>query len=347
MIQQNSILYSNPNTLKPLILENFEKSSASSSAKTAKILVNELAVKKNFLLKSRSQKAWTIAKLSVKILFIPMTLLIYIIHRVFSKIAALNVLGNETGTKHINLKEREKLVRLGGQKFFFGFHKKLLLEGMFFPTSCSNAKTKTVLVCTGSHNSYEKSAVPMVSAFKSMGHHVMLFNYEGFGNSEGIASEKGIYRSVEAAYQYLKQEKRCRDENIVAWGYSLGSGAVTDLASKHKIDIVIDRGFSSMSEVVYQEAPRGLKTISRIISLIGAPFNNLKKLKRAKGAILIAQGIDDRMMTKERHGKLLQDAISNNRNAIFMEVNSRHHHTGKVWFEKGEDRVRVEQFLRQ
>lgn len=295
-----------------------------------------------------SEKALVALKLSVKIVFLPITLLAYLIYKFCANCASSHGLGNEATARNINFKNRSQLLSWGGQKILFGFKGEPLLEGMFFQADSSNSNSKTILICAGSHLSYEKYTLPMIKAFKSMGHNVMVFNYEGFGNSEGTISEEGIYRSVEAAYQYLKQEKKCEDKNIVGWGYSLGSAAVSDLASKHKVDIVIDRGFSSMSEVAYHKAPWGLKTIAKIIFLVGARFDNLSKLKKSSGRVLIVQGTRDTTMVEEYHGRLLEKAVCNNQYATFRRINSAHGHGDKeVWLGIGEDRAFVEQFLSQ
>lgn len=302
--------------------------------------VNEIGIKRLKQVQSRCEKVWAALGLCVKILFAPITLLVYCIHKLFSKIASSNGLGTKTQTKQIDLEKRSQLLSLGGENISFGFNKKSLLEGMFFQNDSPCTTPKTILICAGSHQSHEYYTIPMVKALKSLGHHVMVFNYEGFGNSEGIASEQGVYRSAEAAYQYLKQEKNLKDEDIVAWGYSLGSGAVTNLALKHKkISIVLDRAISSMSEAAYQVAPNGLKTIARFIFFIGAHFDNVSKLKKIKGNVFLAQGKDDVTMN------FLQDSILNNPHAIFKKVNSKHIHGDKVWFGEGKDRGAIKGFL--
>ena len=328
-----------------LFVENNEDFEGLKPSKTTNSTIFD--IRKILLVKeiSSPKARWSFVKLSMKILFAPITILAYLINELFSRIAALYGLGSEQEIKNIDLIKRDKLLDVGGEQIFFGFDKKPLLEGMFFQTNSPTANTKTILICAGSRRSYENFTIPMVDAFMSMGHNVMVFNYEGFGKSEGVASEKGVYRSVKTAYQYLVQEKGCQDEDIIAWGYSLGSGAVTKLALKHKINIVLDRGFSSMSEAAYHSAPWGLKNIARFIFTIGANFDNLSKLKKIKGKILIAQGIYDKVMN---HGKYLYDAILKNPDAIYMTVDSWHIHTDdEVWFTKGKDRVFVEDFLNQ
>lgn len=286
---------------------------------------------------------------SVKILFAPITLLVMLIVKSLAMIASSNGLGTDEQVKETDLHKRNKLAAMGGEAISFGLEEQAVLEGMFFRANRApkdNKKSKTILLCTGSHQSYEYYAIPMVRSLLSMGHNVMVFNYEGFGKSCGMASEEGVYRSIDAAYQYLVQEKKCPKESIVAWGYSLGSGAVSELASKHTVDIVIDRGFSTMSEVAYSAAPTGLKTVAKMIFMIGAHFNNLRKLTTAKGRAFIAQGKHDQTMPKEIHGAYLKEVIQSNPQAIYKEVNSAHSHSDEhVWFDAGEDRHQIESFL--
>lgn len=278
-----------------------------------------------------------------KVITIPISILKY----PFSRIAASAGLGLESEIRLLDENRRKILEEMGGESIQFGFDGEARLEGMFFSQQAPLANAKTILLCTGSHQSFEHYAVPMVEALLSMGHHVMAFNYEGYGLSEGIASEQGVYRSVEAAYQYLVQNKNRDDKSIVAWGYSLGSGAVVDLASKHNdIDIVIDRGFSSMSQAAYQQAPKGLKSTAKVIFKVGSHFDNLSKLAQVPGNVFIAQGNRDNGMNYEEHGYPLQQAIRNNPNATFKIVNSAHlHQDNNIWFSRGEDRLAVERYL--
>jgi hypothetical protein len=143
----------------------------------------------------------------------------------------------------------------------------------------------------------------------------------------------------------LKQEKHCSDESIVAWGYSLGSGAVSELAIKHPVDVVIDRGFSSMGAVAYDTAPTGLKTVAKVMFVVGSHFNNCDKLVKAEGSIFVAQGILDTTMKQESHGEKLKKLAEKNQNIIYKEVNSRHAHGAVVWFQEGEDQQKILDFL--
>lgn len=291
---------------------------------------------------SRSEKTINALKITFKVLFAPFTLIGYLFYKCVSKFTSSRGICPPPKARLSHPELQKALKELNGEEIRFGFHQGSILEGMFFNPLAPLTKPKTVLICAGSGAPYEFCVIPMVKEFLSMGHRVMVFNYEGVGKSEGNRSENGVYRSTEAAYQYLKQVKEFNDDEIVAWGYSLGSGAVSNLAQKHKIDVVLDRGFSTMSEVAAQMAPKGLKTIARLLFFIGSHFNNLKKLKKAKGRIFIAQGTQDWMMDEHLHGKKLHNALPH---AIFKRVNSSHGHDHNIWFSKGADREFIRQFL--
>jgi alpha/beta superfamily hydrolase len=289
------------------------------------------------------EKSKELLSLALKITFLPITLILSLL----GKITAKAGIGGELA-KVVNENNRQTLKQMGGEEIKFKVEGGAVLEGMFFEGNKEKAASpqKTILLCTGSHKSFENYAIPMVREILSMGHQVMV-NYEGFGKSEGIPSEEGVYRSTEAAYQYLQQVKQRSDQSIVGWGYSLGSGAVTELATKHSIDIVLDRGFSTMAEVSYQKAPY-LKTIAKILFVITSYFNNESKIKSVNGRIFIAQGKHDSIMTEREHGERLKKAGKADQ-MEYHPVESYHVHTeDSIWFDRnGEKREAIEQFLRQ
>jgi hypothetical protein len=303
---------------------------------------------KSILLEKPASKSTLCSKLKIAgyAAFAPITIPLYLINKGLSKIAISNGLGDKKALKFIDKTKREALKALGGEEVLFGFSKKTTLEGMFFEPPTALETKKTILICSGSHKSFENYTVPMVKAFLSKGFQVMVFNYQGFGKSDGTASEAGVYKSTQAAFEYLKQVKGCKEENIVVWGYSLGSGAATNLASKHKVDLVIDRGFSSMSEVAYHAAPSGMGGLARFIFRQGADFDNLKKIQGVTGNILIAQGIYDSRMMSEYHGELLKEATSENAKAQYLEIDAGHHHTDDtLWIDDAKYIEPIQSFL--
>ena len=62
---------------------------------------------------------------------------------------------------------------------------------------------------------------------------VLIFDYPGFGKSEGKPSEAGCYAAGDTAYAWLVREKCVPSERIILYGGSLGSGVAVDMALRH------------------------------------------------------------------------------------------------------------------
>jgi pimeloyl-ACP methyl ester carboxylesterase len=59
--------------------------------------------------------------------------------------------------------------------------------------------------------------------------------YAGFGISSGSPSEHGCYRSADAAIAYLEQQTPTTADQVTLIGWSLGSAAAIDLASRREV----------------------------------------------------------------------------------------------------------------
>lgn len=68
-------------------------------------------------------------------------------------------------------------------------------------------------------------------ALAQQGLAVFIFDYRGYGRSEGSPHEQGIYRDAEAAYGFLTGDRGIPPERIVLLGRSLGSAPAARLAT--------------------------------------------------------------------------------------------------------------------
>jgi alpha-beta hydrolase superfamily lysophospholipase len=92
-------------------------------------------------------------------------------------------------------------------------------------------------------------------AFVRRGYDALLVDYRGYGKSSGaLSSEADLLADAEAAYAYLLRDYR--EEQIVVYGHSLGSGLAVHLAASHTPRLLIlESPFVSMQDVVAQQAP--------------------------------------------------------------------------------------------
>ncbi|XP_028552015.1 alpha/beta hydrolase domain-containing protein 17B isoform X2 [Dendrobium catenatum] len=61
---------------------------------------------------------------------------------------------------------------------------------------------------------------------------LMGYDYSGYGQSSGKPSEQNTYADIEAAYKCLRENYGAKDESIIMYGQSVGSGPTLDLAAR-------------------------------------------------------------------------------------------------------------------
>jgi fermentation-respiration switch protein FrsA (DUF1100 family) len=141
---------------------------------------------------------------------------------------------------------------------------------------------------------------------------VFLYDYSGYGDSDGECSEENVYADVEAAYDYLKTELKVPPSSVILYGRSLGSGPTTYLASKYANDGI--RG------VILQSA---LLSVYRIsfnfrFTLPGDMFPNIDRLASIKSPTFVIHGTRDEVVPFW-HGQRIYDLLQNPVRPLFIE----------------------------
>jgi len=134
----------------------------------------------------------------------------------------------------------------------------------------------------------------------SRGLGVLIFDYRGYGFSEGLLrNEDELYRDADAAYDFVTGNGA---SNIVLYGQSLGTAAVADLASRRPCSaIILESGLSSASDMaatVLPWFPRSLHFVLR------NRFDSVHKLSKVQCPVLITHGDPDPIIPTEQ-GRLL------------------------------------------
>ena len=56
--------------------------------------------------------------------------------------------------------------------------------------------------------------LPVTTKLHALGLNVLMLEYRGYGNSEGVPSEDGLYRDAEASYRWLLKIGACRPKRL-------------------------------------------------------------------------------------------------------------------------------------
>src|SRR6478672_4795782 len=83
---------------------------------------------------------------------------------------------------------------------------------------------------------------------------VIALSFRGYAGSSGQPSEHGLLRDAAAAYAFTIA--RYRTDQIVVWGFSLGSGVAVALAADHPVGrVILEAPYASIAEVAASAFP--------------------------------------------------------------------------------------------
>lgn len=135
------------------------------------------------------------------------------------------------------------------------------LEGWWIPVPHARA---TVLVCHG--NAGNRSAdARWVPFFARQRMNVLLWDYRGYGGSEGVPSEDGLRRDAQAAFDAATES--APGLPVILYGHSLGGAVAARLAQdRPAAGLVLDGAFASVRDMaarLYPDWPVGPFLASR------------------------------------------------------------------------------------
>lgn len=113
----------------------------------------------------------------------------------------------------------------------------------------SDQPSGTVVLCLCAKTVYEMHKEDaLFYLYKNM--NVVLFNYRGYGKSEGTPSDKGLKIDVESAFQFARNKSGHENEKILFSATCLGGGPAAYVASKHpKTNIFLDQSYSNFKRL--------------------------------------------------------------------------------------------------
>ncbi len=125
--------------------------------------------------------------------------------------------------------------------------------------------------------------------FTSKGLGVLLFDYRGYGKSEGRPSERGLYMDAEAAYKYLTEAQGIAPERIVCFGRSIGSTVALHVALLRKTaGVVIEGAFENLGAVVRRRVP-----IVPVSAFVSNRMDNVSRVQRLRVPLLVIHDARD------------------------------------------------------
>jgi fermentation-respiration switch protein FrsA (DUF1100 family) len=227
----------------------------------------------------------------------------------------------------------------GAEDVWFNAADGTRLHGWFFR---SEIKPEAATIIYFHGNGGNISNVDWVGqSFAKRGFDVLLFDYRGYGASEGhVGSESGLYADGDAALAFVINEKGARRERVVLHGQSLGTAVVADVAARQDCGaVILESGLSSASSV----ASSALPWLPTWLHFLGKNrFESARKLAQVRAPVLITHGDPDPVLPTEEARILFASAREPKKLLIFRGAGH------NVFGSQGEQYLmQVEQFIRE
>ena len=203
----------------------------------------------------------------------------------------------------------------------------LKLSGWFIP---SEGAKSVILFCHGNAGNISHR-LESILIFHRLGLDIFIFDYRGYGQSQGKPSEQGTYKDAEAAWRYLIEERQVLPNEIIVFGRSLGAAVASWLAQSHTPGaLILESTFTSLADIVatlYPYLPVRL--------LLRFEYNTAEYLGRADCPVLIVHSHDDEIMPFS-HGRQLFEIARYPKE--FLEISGAHNEgfiTSGKYYEEG------------
>jgi len=136
-------------------------------------------------------------------------------------------------------------INLRFEEVYFRAKDGVKLHGWFIP---SDAGRGVLLFCHGNAGNISHR-LDSISIFHRLGLSVFIFDYRGYGRSEGEPTEEGTYSDAEGAWDYLTRDKRIKPQAIIIFGRSLGGSIAARTAMNRPSGaLILESTFSSFKE---------------------------------------------------------------------------------------------------
>ncbi|WOL12325.1 protein ABHD17B-like [Canna indica] len=140
----------------------------------------------------------------------------------------------------------------------------------------------------------------MYDLFVGLSNHLnvnlMGYDYSGYGQSSGKASEQNTYADIEAAYRCLMETYGAKEEDIILYGQSVGSGPTLDLAA-HSPQL--------RAVILHSPILSGLRVMYPVKHTYWFDiYKNIDKIPLVKCPVLVIHGTEDDVVDCS-HGKRL------------------------------------------
>ena len=185
------------------------------------------------------------------------------------------------------------------------------LHGLYF--SHPNPQYR-ILYCHGNGEDVSHNRNFVAKLRDSLQASILLFDYRGYGKSEGAPFEAGLIQDGLVAQTWLAKRTNCLPHDIVLWGRSLGGGIAVAIAQQQGARaLILQNTFHDMTEVAASKFPwLPVRWIMR------NRFPSIERIQQYQGPLLQCHGTADQVIPYPMGQKLFKAATSQEK--MFLKI---------------------------
>lgn len=192
-------------------------------------------------------------------------------------------------------------INLPWEDIYFKTRDHLTLNGWLF----KNPHAQSTIIFAHGNAGNMSDRIFKIKFFYGLGLNVFIFDYRGYGKSEGRPSEAGIYLDAQAAYDYIQSQGHVNMERIILYGASIGGTVVIDLATHRNVALlVVESSITNardMARIFYPFVPTFFLSLK---------FDSINKVRTLKVPKLFIHSPDDEVVPFWVGQKLFEAACS-------------------------------------
>ncbi|MEX1027583.1 MAG: alpha/beta hydrolase [Candidatus Paceibacterota bacterium] len=174
------------------------------------------------------------------------------------------------------------------------------VHGWYCP--CDNPRA-TILIAHGNAGSVASRARWLRYLQSRMRVSTFMFDYRGYGRSEGVPTVEGAIQDARAAREKLRELAKIKDSEMLLMGESLGGAIAVQLAAESAPRaLILQSTFSSLRDVADVHFPR----LSWLVP--ADKLDSASQISRFRGPLLQSHGTADRTVPFASGEKLFRSA---------------------------------------
>lgn len=150
--------------------------------------------------------------------------------------------------------------------------------------------------------------------FQKEGWGIMAVSYRGYGTSEGVPSEAGLFEDARTSLQFILKSRNIPVEKTILYGESLGSGIAVQMATEFQglKAVVLEAPYTSVADRAAELYP-----YIPARKLLKDHFNSLQKIRNVKAPLMIIHGVED-ITIPVHHGQAIFGYANEPKKAHFL-----------------------------